>query len=37
MYGNALDEWVAARRRLLTPPYRRAFSNDFTDALGLSD
>jgi hypothetical protein len=38
MYGVEVDRWLSARRFLLpTQTLRRAFSNDFTDQLRLSD
>lgn len=37
MYGGAVDDWLKARRQLLTPDLQRVFANDFTDSLDLSD
>jgi hypothetical protein len=35
-YGTALEEWQAQRSKLLTPHMSYIFSNDYTDALGLT-
>ena len=36
-YGADLDQWLAARRRLLTPPLRASFTNALLDSLDMSD
>jgi hypothetical protein len=36
LYGGTVDRWLAARRGLLTPPLRQAFSNRFLEELDLA-
>ena len=36
LYGGDVDRWLAARRALLDPPLRRAFSNRFLEELDLA-
>jgi hypothetical protein len=36
LYGGNLDRWLAARRALLDPPLRTAFSNRFLEELDLA-
>ncbi len=37
LYGANVDRWLAARRGLLPPPLRRAFSNRFLEELDLAE
>ena len=37
MYGNSVDQWIAARQRLLDDSSREVFSNQFIEQVGLSD
>jgi hypothetical protein len=36
LYGGNVDRWLAARRGLLSPSLRRAFSNRFLEELDLA-